>query len=589
MLSISRRSRHKSGRPQPVRQPQDAAAQPTDASDWLTAAQYARIAAAFIVLAVVARSVRFVLRFPLWEDECFLVSNFIHCGFADLLKPLNYHQAAPLGFLAGELAAVQLLGFNEWSLRLLPFAGGIGSVFLFHRLAGQLLNGAAKALAIATFCASYSGIRYAAEAKPYGMDLFVSLLLLTLAVEWWRSRRIRWLIVLTSVVPPAVVTSYPATFVAGGISLFIAWELLRGDHVKPRSGEAERPPAAGRPREWLAWTAFNAVIVTSFWLLLRFVVKSQAEAELGWMQDYWKDQLPSPLEPLRLFAWLLSTHTGNLLAIPAGSGRGGSTISFLLVAIGVTVLCRTRRLGLAVLCLSPAALNLLAAFMGRYPYGGHVKFSQYLVPAICCLIGLGGAALVGMGRVDRAGGRRRLVFGLAVLTLIPLGTMARDFAMPYKSPTDARYRDFARWFWPSVEFGGEAACLHTDLGREFAPGTFHHLGWSAMYLCNQRIYSPRHRLGRPLDWGRVSADWPLHCVEYRAQVYEYDESACRAWLEEMNRRFRLVSRDEFPSPVFDQRGHHLLCADRLVIYKFVPRSSLLRDARPNLTKSATRR
>ena len=27
--------------------------------------------------------------------------------------------------------------------------------------------------------------------------------------------------------------------------------------------------------------------------------------------------------------------------------------------------------------------------MQKYPYGGHVKFSQYLSPSICCLIALG--------------------------------------------------------------------------------------------------------------------------------------------------------------------------------------------------------
>ncbi|MGH7137651.1 MAG: hypothetical protein ACREHD_18040, partial [Pirellulales bacterium] len=123
----------------------------------------------------------------------------------------------------------------------------------------------------------------------------------------------------------------------------------------------------------------------------------------------------------------------------------------------------------------------------------------------------------------------------------------------------------------NLEFAGEVACLQSDLGLEFAPGTFQHLGWSAMYLCNQRIYSPRHHRGQPVDWGRIRSDWPLHCVEYRAQVYRYDEMARQRWLAEMGKRYKLVSRDTFPSPVFDQRGQNLLCADSLVLYRFVPR------------------
>lgn len=566
MPSILHRADRTLDRSQEAREPAGAGARSKDIGDRLSSVEQARVVRFFIALAVVARTVRFVLRFPLWEDECFLVSNFIHRGFADLLEPLNYHQVAPLGFLAAELSAVKLLGFNEWSLRVFPFACGIASIFLFCRLAGRILERTASTLAIATFCASYSGIRYAAEAKPYGVDLFVSLVLLTLAIEWQHSRRGLWLGLLTIVVPLAVITSYPAIFVSGGISLFIAWILCRG-----RSDGQSRSAVQDHRRNWFGWTAFNAVLLASFWLMLRFAVKGQADAELGWMQNYWKDHLPSPLAPGRFLIWVLSTHTGNLLAIPAGGERGASAISFLLAGVGVIALWRSRRIDLAILCLAPAALNLVAAFMGRYPYGGHVKFSQYLAPAICSLMGVGAAALIRSGRIDRAAQRRRLATGLIIAALIPLGTITRDFAAPYKSPTDARYRDFARWFWPSAEFGGEVACLHTDLGKEFAPGTFHHLGWSAMYLCNQRIYSPRHRLGQPVDWNRISADWPLHCVEYRAQVYKYDESACRQWLAEMNQRFRLVSRDTFPSPVFDRRGHQLLCADSLVVYKFVPR------------------
>ena len=34
---------------------------------------------------------------------------------------------------------------------------------------------------------------------------------------------------------------------------------------------------------------------------------------------------------------------------------------------------------------APAGLNLFAAALHRYPYGGHVKFSMHLGPAVCLL------------------------------------------------------------------------------------------------------------------------------------------------------------------------------------------------------------
>ncbi|HJT32137.1 MAG TPA: hypothetical protein VJ783_08840 [Pirellulales bacterium] len=522
----------------------------------LSAARRRQFVWAFVLLGLAARAVRYLLRFPLWEDECFLAYNFIDQTFTGLLRPLNYHQVAPLGFLWVELTLVKLFGFHEVALRLFAFGASVGSVLLFRHLAGRLLSGTAQVLAVAIFCVSYSGIRYAAEAKPYGPDQFVALALLTLAVEWRRRPdQRRWLAALVAAVPVAIGVSYPAVFVAGGVSLWMAAVLLDE-----------------RRRGWLGWLLFNAVLAASFGAMLALAAKSQAAAELGYMQNYWKDHLPSLASPLQFAWWFLLTHTGDLLAIPLGGERGASTLSFLIVACGVAALARQRRTLVLLLCLAPPAWNMAAALMGRFPYGGHVKFSQYLAPAICILLGAGGAALLARGQALPQSRRRGLAAVLGLLALIAIGTIARDFCLPYKSATDRRYRDFARWFWFSMESSGEVACLQTDLMLDFAPGTFRDLGWSAMYLCNQRIYSPRHARGNSVDWQAVSADWPLRCVEYQAEVYRYDRAARDRWLATMQKRYELVARERFDFPVFDQRGRNLLCADAVEIYKFVPRA-----------------
>ena len=527
------------------------------ASELFSAARQRQLIWGFVLLGLAARAVRYLLRFPLWEDECFLACNFIDQTYAGLLGPLNYHQVAPLGFLWVELTCVKLFGFHEAALRIFAFGASAGSVLLFRQLASRLLSGTAAVLAVAIFCVSYSGIRYAAEAKPYGPDQFVALGLLALAVEWRRRpAQRRWLPALVAAVAIAIGVSYPAVFVAGGLSVWMALVLVKE-----------------RRREWRGWLLFNTVLIASFWAMLTLAAKNQTASELGYMQSYWKDHLPSLAAPGEFAWWFLLTHTGDLLAIPLGGERGASTLSFLVAACGVAALARQRRSLLLVLCLAPPALNMVAALMGRFPYGGHVKFSQYLAPAICLLLGAGGAALLARGRALPRSRRRALAAALTLLSLIALGTIARDFCLPYKSATDRRYRDFARWFWFSLESSGEVACLKTDLRLDFAPGTFRDLGWSAMYLCNQRIYSPRHARGEPVDWQAVSADWPLRCVEYQAEVYRYDRAARDRWLASMRRRYELVARERFPFPVYDQRGLNLLCADALEVYKFVPRTN----------------
>ena len=83
----------------------------------------------FLVIGALARVIRYYLCFPLWDDESFLCVNFIGRSYAELLQPLDYHQVAPVLFLWIERAVVQIFGFNEYSLRLVPLVTSLGSLF----------------------------------------------------------------------------------------------------------------------------------------------------------------------------------------------------------------------------------------------------------------------------------------------------------------------------------------------------------------------------------------------------------------------------------------------------------------------------
>ena len=44
------------------------------------------------------RLTRYLLRFPLWEDEAMLSANLLDRGYGGLLQPLHYCQVAPTFF-----------------------------------------------------------------------------------------------------------------------------------------------------------------------------------------------------------------------------------------------------------------------------------------------------------------------------------------------------------------------------------------------------------------------------------------------------------------------------------------------------------
>jgi hypothetical protein len=224
------------------------------------------------------------------------------------------------------------------------------------------------------------------------------------------------------------------------------------------------------------------------------------------------------------------------------------------------------------LCLAPLVLHFVAAAMHRYPYGGHAKFTLYLAPMVCLLVGLGTAVLLGWLARRVRYGHLALLATLVYLTVLGVGSMSRDFSHPYKTKSDMRARDFARWFWFNAEFEGEVVCLKTDLNQVFSRQTLEELNYSAMYLCNQRIYSPRHTKGQPPRLELVSADRPLRCTHYRVPEFDFDQAAFDRWMSDMKSRYELVSSEKYPFTRYSKGESRLITVDYVEIYKFIPKT-----------------
>ncbi len=522
-----------------------------------------RVVWLILAVGIIARSVRYFLRFPLWDDESFLAVNFLDRGFVELLAPLDYHQVAPPLFLWVELALVKLFGFNELSLRLFPFLSSVAALVGVAYISPRLVRGPARLVAVALLSASYPCIRYAAEAKPYGSDLFVAVVLLGLLVSWLACPgRQATLWYLTLAAPIAIGLSYPAVFILGMSSAVIGCTLWR----------------TGLRRGWVAWAALNLVILATVMLVQALVAAGQAEAELGFMQSFWKQALV-PVDSVWSFAkWLVATHTSDLMGFPFGGPRYGSTLSLFFWLVGLAGLLRSRRWSVAAICLAPLALQFVAAALGRYPYGGHVKFSMYMAPLLCIVIAGGIATLVGgrMPHFDAAAVprlRQRLAVAVGIVLVVAVGTIVRDVWSPYKTATDARCRDFARWFWFNHAVDGEVVCLKSDWNLSFSERSWRELNWSAMYLCNQRIYSPRHASSSPPALDKVSPEHPLRCVHYRTAWYPPDQARVDEWLAGMRLRYDLVSVDRYPFASYTKWDGRFITQDSIEVYHFVPLGS----------------
>lgn len=531
-----------------------------------------QITRAFIALGLAIRIVRYLSRFPLWPDESFLAASFISSGYMDLLGSLGYHQVAPLLFIWVELSVVKLLGFSEYSLRLFPFLGSLVSLFLFYHLCRRLLKGAPLLLAVAIFAVAYFPIRHGAEVKPYAIDLLVSLVLLTLAVEWWRApSRGYWLWWLAVCVPFAIGLSFPAVFIAGGISVGLAGAVFK----------------SGSRRVRIPYVVYNLALVGAFFLVFTVSTGPQYKTE-KWLSSKpdrsetfhdaqfkdgaWLKTFPPLQDPLKLVWWMVDAHTGHLFSYPNGGRNGASTLTFICFVVGGVVLWSRKRKTLLAVFLAPFGLALIAAALRRYPYGYVTRFNLYLGPIICLFAGLGAARLLSLLRNIKL--RIRVFVGFTgLLALVGAGMITYDLIRPYKNRADLASRRFARWLWKDKAENAELICVRADLGKDFFPRLWE-WGYSARYLCNQAIYSPSHRQGSHTpDWEMISSSHPLRCVVFsipeKFNPYpSRDEAGWSRWLGEMKGRYDLVSRERYEvNPGFD--GQHEIYE----IYEFIPKNN----------------
>jgi hypothetical protein len=507
-----------------------------------------RLTWAFVGIGIVLRLARYAMNFPLWGDESFVAVNFIRHGYLELLRPLDYGQICPLLFLWIERWIVSHLGYSEWTLRLFPLACGLASVFLFRHVAGRVVRGMPLLLAVAIYAVSFHPIRHAAEVKPYASDLLVALVLLGLALEWRRAPgRTIWLWLLVGVVPIAVALSHPAVFVAGGVSLGLAAPIW----------------ARRRRGEWVPFLLFQMALIGTFLGLFVLFTRLQEQVALKGLRSYWSDSFP-PLDGVtRLLRWLIDVHTGTMFAYPGGGRGGASSLTFLAFVLASILLWRRGRRGVVVMLLAPFALAMTAAALRRYPYGNEARQMQFVAPAICILAGLGSARLLQAIPWRRA---RSGLSSLAVLLLAGFGlvSLAGDVARPYRFLYDHQSREFARRFWSDQSREAELACLRGDFGiRDRRSKNLR----TAVYLCNQWIYSPQRRHGGGPHWDAVRRDRPLRCVLYQETSPDHPEVV--AWLERMRQWFDLRRTDRV---IIDTGGARAgPKAERLIVFEFVPK------------------
>lgn len=399
------------------------------------------VAYALMVAGAAVRVEQFLSRRSLWLDEAMLANNIVGRGYGRLLlQKLADNQAAPPGFLWLERLATQVLGRNEYALRIVPLAAGVAVLPLLWLLARRTVGDAAAAGAVAFVALSPAAVRYSTEVKQYSSDAFV--VLAVLAAAWWASERFdtRRAVLFAGVSCLAVWMSHPAWFAVavGGLLLL-------------------------RTRRWRELAVAGTPVVAA--AAAAYLLNLRVARDNGALDSYWASGFPDHRGRLRFLvraSWSILDDPGQL--------RPRALALALVVVGGVALWRHVPRLGL--LIGGTAALALLAGAARVFPVRGRLVL--FVIPMLGVVMAAGLAfrplrAMTGLG--------------LAILLVAPAGDVvdvarhppalvegrqAIEFVARHRQPGDLVYVHSTAA--PVFDFYAPRLNLHSDGVVTCGPG-----------------------------------------------------------------------------------------------------------------------
>lgn len=350
---------------------------------------------------ILVRLLQYLRGKELWVDEAALALNIGNRSFAELLQPLDFITGAPVGFLMLVKLATEVLGNNEFSLRLFPLLAGIGSLLIFYAVVKQYLTPRAIPVALTVFATSTSLVRFSSFLKQYSVDVFAALLMLLLTVYVVRSGLSnRWLMLYALAGALLVWFSHPIALVLAGFGLVLGVSSLRQS-------------------DWRK--VFGLAVVSAIWLA-SFIVSYQATptgelVNIGIAEHL--DEANNAFVPSNPFSfeaarWFTTTLFG-LFYVPVGIYLTGlAALTFILGCMS----CYSTDKNRFFLLVSPLVITMVVSAAHLYPFQD--RWILFLVPFAIIFIAQGAISIYDKTR------RSYPALGVLVVALLLLHPLASE-------------------------------------------------------------------------------------------------------------------------------------------------------------------
>lgn len=353
-----------------------------------------------LAIGISLRLMHFMGGRSLWIDEAMLAINIVERSYQDLLKPLDYHQMAPAGWLLIQRFLHEIWSQVEYSQRFVSLIASIGSVAIFAGMAHRHLDRTGAICAVGLFALSAIQIRYAAEIKPYAVDVFFSTALmwfgLHLISEKSRPTVGFWILLLITGLS-GVMLSMASVFVLAAVG---------GLAFLSRVLERDYATAGGL-------VAVNILCAVLFLFLYITTYAQPSDVVDAMVNNHWVPRFaPLPTSPADVNWYFKSLH--DLFVYFFGL-PSISVVGVVLIA-SLYFIWKRQLYWTAAIVLGPVVITLLASAAHMYPF--YARFLLFAMPQFIFLIGLTVSAL--------ADATPRPYFISALLFLMLVGGSLRD-------------------------------------------------------------------------------------------------------------------------------------------------------------------
>lgn len=389
---------------------------------------YRILSVGFVIFGVLVRLVQYLNNRSLWFDEVNLALNIVNRSYLQLLSPLDNSQAAPPGFLWIEKLSIQVLGNNEYALRLFPFLAGIVSLVALFLFAERYASKWAAPLAIALFASLPYIVYYGTELKQYSSDIMIALLLSLLLVPFrYKILNKRLVLGFSLVGVIAIWISHPAIFTLGGLELAY---FITAPH------QQRKPILFNRIPIYLTW-------LLSFGCLYFLTISNTMNNDN--LVKYWQPSYPQSLFDI---LWLFDAF-GRFFYRPLGFIGIVDGLAILAFIIGCVTCYRRNRI-LLITLIFPVLATLAATYLQKYPF--RERLVLFLTPFFLILIAEGVIFLISQTTKPKKWVKG---FGIFVLVALLIHPVTHSTSIIFKPELKQEFRPILEYVKSSQQPGDQ--------------------------------------------------------------------------------------------------------------------------------------